>query len=158
MTESPSNRGSTPVGAVADLDTIEAEAVLYLRLWANGPLSQAQVWNDFASALGARQGAKALKSFEAICKICATHGRRPLRCRHVTCTCLGADEACFANIVGSASEGAREDALMIAMNIVRPDMAAALVSMAEDVGLALRRMALKTDRHRAVSPANHTIH
>lgn len=65
---------------------------------------------------------------------------------HVTCKCLGADESCFANSIGYANEGEREDALLIATTIVSPDMAPALVGLAQDFGLALRRMALRADR------------
>ena len=65
---------------------------------------------------------------------------------HVTCECLGADESCFANFIGYASEGEREDALLIATTLVRPDMAPTLVGLAQDFGFALRRMALKTER------------
>jgi len=143
MTGSASHRGGAPVGFVTELGPVEAGAVLYLRLWCDGPDAQAQVWNDFATALGPRYGREALKSFETLCDLCARHGRRPLMRHDVTCKCLGADESCFANFVGYASEGDREDALMIATTIVRPDMAAMLVSLAQDFGLALKRMALK---------------
>ena len=66
--------------------------------------------------------------------------------RHdVSCKCLGADESCFANFIGYASEGEREDALLIAMNIVRPDIAPAVVGVAQDFGLALRWMAIRAN-------------
>jgi len=130
---------------LTELGPVEAKAVLYLRLWCDGPDAQQQVWNDFARELGSENGRKALKSFETLCSLCVRHGRRPLMRHHATCECLGADESCFANFVGYASEGEREDALMIATTIVRPDMAPSLVGLAQDFGLALRRMALKTN-------------
>lgn len=139
----PPHRGGAPVGYITELGPVEAGAVLYLRLWCDGPDAQTQVWNDFATALGPQSGRKALKSFETLCDLCLRHGRRPLMRHHVTCKCLGADESCFANFVGYASEGEREDALLIAMTMVRPDIAPALVGVAQDFGLALRRMALK---------------
>lgn len=64
---------------------------------------------------------------------------------HVTCKCLGADESCFANFIGYASEGERDDALLIATAIVNPNMAPELVGLAQDFGLALRRMARKAN-------------
>lgn len=137
------HRGGAPVGYVTELGPVEAGAVLYLRLWCDGPDAQAQVWNDFATALGSEGGRKALKSFECLCDMCVRHGRRPLMRHHVTCKCLGADESCFANFIGYASEGEREDALLIATTIVRPDMAPSLVGLAQDFGLALKRMASK---------------
>ena len=59
------------------------------------------------------------------------------------CKCFGADESCFANFIGYASEGAREDALMIAMTIVKPEKAQVLAGLAEDFGLALRTITSK---------------
>ncbi|KMW59781.1 hypothetical protein AIOL_004765 [Candidatus Rhodobacter oscarellae] len=140
------HRGGAPVGYVAELGPVEAGAVLYLRLWCDGPEAQTQVWNDFVTALGHERGRSALKSFETLCDLCVQHGRRPLMRHHVTCKCFGADESCFANFVGYASEGEREDALLIATTIVRPDMAPALVGAAQDFGLALRRMAVKANQ------------
>lgn len=136
----PSHRGGAPVGFVTELGPVEAGAVLYLRLWCDGPEAQAQVWNDFAAVLGAQTGRKVLRSFETLCNLCVRHGRRPLMRHHVTCKCLGADESCFANFIGYASEGAHEDALLIATTLVRPDMAPPLVGLAQEFGLALRRM------------------
>jgi hypothetical protein len=154
------HRGSAPVGFVSELGPVEAGAVIYLRLWCDGPDAQAQVWNDFATALGPEKGRKVLKSFEALCDLCARHGRRPLVRHQVMCKCLGADESCFANFVAYASEGEREDALFIATTIVRPDMAPVLVDVAQEFGLALRQMAIKASRPIAnhTRPENTTVH
>ena len=76
-------------------------------------------------------------------------GRRPLLRHQIGCACVGADEACFAGLVAAASEGRHEDALMIAVLVVRPDVAPLLVGLAETLGHALRRVA----RHRAITPA-----
>ena len=137
------HRGGAPVGYVTELGPVEAGAVLYLRLWCDGPDARAQVRDDFATALGTERGRKALKAFEYLCDMCVRHGRRPLMRHNVTCKCLGADESCFANFIGYATEGEREDALLIATTIVRPDMAPPLVGLAQDFGLALRHMAIK---------------
>ncbi|WP_425456116.1 hypothetical protein [Aliishimia ponticola] len=137
------HRGGAPVGFVTELGPVEAGAVLYLRLWCDGPESQDQVQNDFATALGPHQGRLAVKSFEQLCALCTRHARRPLMRHHVSCKCLGADESCFANFIGYASEGEREDALMIATTMVNPNMAPALVGLAQEFGLALRCMAVK---------------
>lgn len=154
MTTLATKRGGAPVGYVGDLGPVEAGAVLYLRLWCEGPDAQTQVWNDFATALGPQNGKQVLTSFESLCDLCMRHGRRPLMRHHVACKCLGADESCFANFIGYASEGAREDALLMAMMIVRPDMAGPLVGLAEDFGLALRRMSLRANQFNAQTPSN----
>ena len=146
MTKAAAHRGGAPVGYVSELGPVEAGAVIYLRLWCDGPDSQSQVRKDFALALGVHCGRKALHSFETLCDLCVRHGRRPLMRHQVESRCLGADESCFANFIGYASEGEQEDALMIATTIVNPGMAPALVGLAQEFGLALRRMAIKADR------------
>ena len=151
----PPHRGGAPVGYVSELGPVEAGAVLYLRLWCDGPDAKAQVWNDFATALGPKSGRKVLKAFETLCDLCVRHGRRPLMRHNVTCKCLGADESCFANFIGYASEGEREDALLIATTIVRPDMAPSLVGLAQEFGLALRQMAIKAKQPINTTPTLH---
>nr|WP_167647661.1 hypothetical protein [Mameliella alba] len=133
-------RGSAPVGYLSELGPVEASAVLYLRLWNDGDAARTEVWSDFARHLGSTEGRHALGAFEELCALCARHCRRPLMRHHVTCKCLGADESCFATFIGYASEGQREDALLLAMTLVRPDIAPILAALAEDFGLALRRM------------------
>ena len=140
------NRGGVPVGFVTELDGIEAASVIYLRLWCEGPGAQAQVQSDFASGLGPDLGRKALKSFEDLCALCTRHGRRPLMRHSVQCKCLGADESCFANFIAAAATGDREDAMLIATLLVRPDVAPLIASLAADVGRAFMRMRLSAPR------------
>ncbi len=146
MINARNNRGGAPVGYITELDGVEAAAVIYLRLWSDGPEAQAQVWSDLAATLGPDQGRKALKAFEQLCAFCAKFGRRPLMRHSVTCKCLGSDESCFANFIATAAEGAREDAMWIATSIVRADMAPLIVSCAADFGIALKRMQLSPPR------------
>jgi hypothetical protein len=158
MTKPTSHRGGAPVGYVTELGPVEAGAVLYLRLWCDGPEAQTQVINDFSTALGRQGGEQAVKSFGTLCDLCVRHGRRPLMRHHVTCKCLGADESCFANFIGYASEGEREDALLIATTIVSPNMAPTLVGLAQDFGLALRKMAIKAEQHIKTPEISRTLH
>ncbi|WP_420861345.1 hypothetical protein [Algirhabdus cladophorae] len=146
MTIPNHNRGGAPVGFITELDGIEAASVIYLRLWCEGADAQAQVWNDFASGLGPDQGRKALKSFEDLCALCTRHGRRPLMRHSVQCKCLGADESCFANFIAAAAMGEREDAMLIATLLVRPDVAPLIASLAAEVGHAFMRMRLSAPR------------
>tara|TARA_B110000908_G_scaffold60280_1_gene73204 strand:- start:279 stop:752 length:474 start_codon:yes stop_codon:yes gene_type:complete len=155
MTDAQQNRGGAPVGFITELDSIEAASVIYLRLWCDGPDAQAQVWNDFASGLGPDQGRKAVQSFEELCRLCARHGRRPLMRHSVQCKCLGADESCFANFIATAADGEREDALLIATLLVRPDVAPLITSHATNFGLALKRMNLASPREIQPLQARH---
>lgn len=148
MSRMERNPGGFAVGQVAELSRLEASVVLYLRLWTDGPDSQATVWNDFALGLGADSGRAALQSFERLCGLFVAHGRRPLMRHGVNCACLGADEACFANFVATAVDGEREDALLIATLLVRPDVAPVVTDLARDVGLSLKRMFLRHPERR----------
>lgn len=135
-----STRGGAPVGRLADLTPIEAGAVIYLRMWSDGAAGRADAAHDFDIALGADHGQLAMLALDRLCSLCAHHARRPLIRHGLGCACLGADESCFAQMIAAASEGAREDAMMLAALIVRPDFAPALASLSEEFGLALRRM------------------
>lgn len=158
MTAGHPHRGGAPVGFLTELGAVEAGAVLCLRLWCDGPEAKAQLWNEFARALETPAGRRALKSFETLFELWVRHARRPLMRHQVGCKCLGGDEACFANFVAAASEGDREDALMIATTVVRADVAALMVSLAEDFGLALRRMAIPPAPVEARRPTETTLH
>ena len=159
MSSAQTKRGSTPVGFITDLSGLEAASVIYLRLWCDGPDAQAQVWNDFAAALGVSHGRRALQSFDELCGLCARHGRRPLLRHSVTCKCLGSDESCFANFVATAAAGEREDTLLIATLLVRPDVAPLIASLACDFGLALKKMQLSAPRDMArMRPETTTLH
>jgi hypothetical protein len=163
MTGAEEKRGGATVGLISELDGLEAASVIYLRLWCNGADSQASVHGDFIATLGVEHGQKALTCFEDLCRICAQHGRRPLMRHSVNCKCLGSDESCFANFIGTAAQGARDDAMLIATLLVRPDMAPLVTSLATDFGLALKRMNLraplqvkKADRYNHIQPT--TLH
>lgn len=158
MTQMPKDRGFTTVGLLDDLEPLEALAVRYLRMWCEAPDYQRKVWEDFSKALGASSGRNALKSFEALLDLCLRHARRPLMRHSVGCACLCADEACFATLLGYASEGQREDAFLMATALVRPDIAVALSALAEEVGLALKRIALKARDDVPERPRGLTLH
>ncbi len=115
---------------------------MYLRLWGNGANGRADAASDFEIALGNDHGRAAMLTLDRLCSLCANHGRRPLIRHGLNCACLGADENCFAQMIAAASEGAREDAMMMASLIIRPDFAPALVCLSEEFGLALRRMTI----------------
>ena len=76
--------------------------------------------------------------------------------RHgVACACLGADEAIFSQLIGAAGDGYREDAMLFAMLLVRPDFAPCLIGAAEGFAMALHRINLRDEG--SVRPAR-TVH
>lgn len=147
-------RGAASVGRLADLDPIEAGAVLYLRLCWDNPDALAAVARDFTPLLGSSAGTLAARGFVQLAALCQSHARRPLCPHALTCSCLGGDEACFARLVSSAGEGAREDALMMAMLLVRADLAPMVAGLAQDAGLALQRMTLRA-KNQPEAPVTH---
>lgn len=155
MNDCHKNRGGAPVGMVADLDPVEAGAVLYLRLWSDGPDGKARMWNEFATTLGVQPARAALCAFEDVCALIARQGRRAMMRHDVTCRCLGADESCFAHMVAAAVDNQREDALLLATLLVRPDAAPGLVSLASEFGLALKRIALTAQMSEPVPAVLH---
>lgn len=158
MSTRPSRGGAT-VGRLSDLSPIEAGAVMYLRLWNESTQARSDAASDFEIALGLEQGCAAMLTLDRLCGLCANHGRRPLIRHGLGCSCLGADENCFAQMIAAASEGAREDAMMMASLIVRPDYAPALASLSEELGMVLRRMTasvpLPTTGHQSPSAVLH---
>lgn len=144
-------RGAAPVGKVADLGPLEAAAVSCLRLWCDSPEGRRKVRDDLSQILGPMAGDAVLHAIEEFCSLCALHGRRALARHDPACQCLGADEACLAHLVALATEGEREDALLIATLLVRPDVSLHLVAAAQALGLALLRGSLKATRHAAAA-------
>jgi hypothetical protein len=151
MTNAQQNRGGAPVGFLTELDSIEAASVIYLRLWCDGPESQSKICTDFVDSLGGDQGRIAWQSFKELCNLCAKHGRRPLMRHALECNCIGSDESCFANFIATATDGEREDTMLIATLLVRPDVAPLIASLATSFGLALKRMRLPAPRHLATT-------
>lgn len=136
-------RGAAAVGRLAELDPVEAGAVLYMRLCWALPDALERMTDDFVTLLGDEAGQQAARGFHQLSQLCHGHARRPLCPHALQCACLGGDEACFARMVASAAEGAREDALMMALLLVRADIAPLVTGLAQDAGLALRRMTLR---------------
>ncbi|MBW6417349.1 hypothetical protein [Celeribacter sp. PS-C1] len=84
------------------------------------------------------------KVFDQMMLVFARHARRPLVSHGMRCDCLGADEAVLAQFVNLAARGKREDATLMAMLMLRADIAPLAVSMAEQLGLLIDAT-LRTD-------------
>lgn len=135
--------GGAPVGVMEELPRLEASIVLYLRLWCDSPEGQADVWQDFHNFYGKNANVH-MTGFEALMVTVMKHARRPLQRHQIKCSCVGGDENAFANFVVAAALGEREDAMLLASNFMRVDMALVATSMAEKVGLSLSRMVTPT--------------
>lgn len=132
-------RGGAAVGRLDELGAVEAGAVLCLRLWCAGDGAERAAFEAETGPFGGRE---ALSAIGSLCALCLSYGRRPLMRHHLTCACLGGDEACIAQLVAAALSGDRDDAMMIAVLVVRADMAPTAVQLAERAGAALARLAV----------------
>ncbi|SDE33593.1 hypothetical protein [Limimaricola pyoseonensis] len=137
-------QGGAAIGRIEDLDPIEARAVRLLRLWCDE--GHAAVAARLAPDLDPGPARAAADALDALCRLCAAAGRRPLMRHGAECACLGADEAWFARLVGHGSEAAREEALMLAMAFLEPGAAHDAARLAEALGLGLRRAAISRPR------------
>jgi hypothetical protein len=134
----PRHPGGAAVGQLAELPPLERRVIRCLRLWCAEPQA-------LTTELAARRGAAAAEGiatdFGALMLTFVSHARRPMLRHDLDCPCAGADECVFARFVALAAEGAREDAVLMAALMVRPDMALPLATLAEAIGLALARNA-----------------
>jgi len=146
-------RGGAAVGRLCDLPPVEALAVICLRLWCSGEDGRQRLSQDLRHMLDADQADRLTESFGELCSFCLTYGRRPLMHHQLACPCLGADESWFANLLGAASDVAREDMVMLATTYLRTDAAFALWPLAAQVGLGLRRATLRVGASECRLPA-----
>ena len=131
------SRGAAPVGVLAELPPLETGAVRAFRMWFSGPHGRADLWTRFAAAYGARPGRTRIGALDR-CFMCMVEGaRRPLMRHGLACNCLGGDEAAIAHFFAASAAGDREDAMLLATLLVRADMAAALVTLAEEIAPCL---------------------
>ncbi|WGI21642.1 hypothetical protein [Amylibacter sp. IMCC11727] len=152
-------RGGAPVGFLRELPETEAAAVCFLRLWCESDDTQRQAVRDLNDLLGAAHGSVAVESLRQICDLFRKFARRPVMRHHSGCSCLGADEACFANLIAEAAIGNREDAMLFSMLLVRADFAPVLAGLAEQFGVALSLLNKQTAPPlTAVRPQGATVH
>ena len=147
-------RGATPVGEIDGLPPVELATVVCLRLWCDGTEARDGLRREAARSLGPGFGPEWTEALGNFLDVMLHFGRRPILRHAIGCRCLGADESAVATMVAAATAGEREDAMLIGMLLVRPDMAPSLASLAETVGLGLKRMSVPTPR----PPAGATVH
>lgn len=141
-------RGSSPVGYLDEFPEIEAKAITYLRLWCHAPEAQAEIWNELAEVFGPEQAKEELRNFESLVSMMLRNTRRPLMRHQLGCKCVGSDEAAFAHFIAAACSGEREDAMLIASFLVKPEIAPIVTGLAENFGFCLRRFARRTSTPR----------
>lgn len=134
------------VGTLSGLSPLETTCVTYLRLWSRGTIGHADIWDDEHVTLGLPRGQKIIALCEQLFTICDRFCRRPLTRNPVSHPHISADEASFARLVATAAMGEREDAMQMAMWLIRPDMAPMLIDLAAQFGLTIKQMHLRKGR------------
>lgn len=150
----PQQRGAALVGHLAELGQVEAGAVRGFRAWCDGPDAVRAYVDDLRAQFGQGHADVISGSLSQLCDLCFRHGRRPLAHHQASCKCLGADESWFANFVAAAAAGQREDAMLLATLIVRPDFAPNMVGLAEYLGATL---SLAAPRSQPIRNTNNVI-
>lgn len=136
--------GASVVGRLTDIAPWEAELIMSMRFWMDGPEGQAEVWNGFARFFGATAGRAEMRNFESLLSSLCTHARRPLIRHGLGCTCIGSDEAILQTLVREATHGDLAEAAMIASLIVPARHAEPVALMAAQVGQAMQRISKRT--------------
>lgn len=157
-TETGFSRGGASVGLIADLPPLEAGTIRYLRYWFSGAGPRADLHQAFCSKLGPDLAEGAFKSFGELCDYCVQHGRRPLVRHGLTCSCLGADEHCFANLVAAAAQGDIADADLLASLLVTPQKARTLSTLATQSSLFLQQLIPGQPPRRIYRPRSASLH
>ena len=139
MTPDHHKRGGSAVAQMADLDPWEAMLVRSLRLWCEGPTGQSSVLEMFGDVAPHGDGRRAYEVFDDLMRMLVAGAQRPLVRHDVGCSCVGADEAVFANLVRVASDGHHIDAALIATLMVGPGFAEHVALLAGKAGNELRR-------------------
>ncbi|MCV6597002.1 MAG: hypothetical protein OIF40_07975 [Mangrovicoccus sp.] len=144
--------GGGAIGWLSDLPPTESRAIIALRLWSDTAEGQAEIRAAFERDFGPERGAALLENFEMMVGLCDRYSRRPFVRLQIGCRTMGADECWFARLVALAGQGAREDALLVAMALVRPDIAPSLTALAERVGMILPQAAAPITTPRSLRP------
>ncbi|MGZ9810521.1 hypothetical protein ACXN5S_08660 [Pseudoroseicyclus sp. H15] len=146
MPSETAQRGAAPVGHLAELGEVESSAIIALRLWCDGARGEIGLTDAGLEALGDTM------------QLLLGHGRRKLMRHGAGCSCLGGDEACFAQLVALAACGEQDEALMLAMLMVRADMAPGLAHHAGRLGRAIAALGAQARRPHAAAPVSHVLH
>jgi hypothetical protein len=138
----------------------EAELILSVRLWMDGPDGQAEVWRGFAQCFGTSQGRTELRQFETLLTCLCTNARRPLVRHGRGCMCVGSDEAILRTLVHEAARGDLAEASCIASLLVPACHAEPIALMAAQVGQTMQQMARRTpvEEHPGDTPAQRVLH
>ena len=135
--------------APASGDPIADGTIQCLRRWSSCP---DQTLDRLSLHFGA-QAYRLPRVLAPVVQTLARYGHRTLMRHAPGCPCRGTDEAALAHLAVAAATQQREDAMLIAITLVRPDVAPVLVAQAEALGLTLHCLQISAPRATHAAPA-----
>ena len=139
--------GAVPLAAIDAMQAWEANFVLNMRLWCDGPQGKMIVSKEFHRALPDGHAEASIQDFDSLISDICQLAHRPLVRHEVSCNCVGADECVVLHLVRMASAGQLADAALISSLLVGSAHAERIALLAGLVGEACRqlvRSSLKT--------------
>ncbi|MDJ0993714.1 MAG: hypothetical protein QNI90_09075 [Dinoroseobacter sp.] len=123
-------------------------AVRIVRLWHGGTDGKETVWTIFCRHLGMERARVALRALERGLRLIARNGtQKKLQLHPIGSELATPDERLLAELLDQTLCPDREEALLSAMLLVRPDLASHLLTHVTQLSLHLRCIALHTDTH-----------
>lgn len=150
--------GAAPVSRIEVLDAQSLFLITALRKAQQGNTHAADaLWEGLALNIGVEYGQEARSTFDHLMALLSRHARRPLVTHDGSCSCVGADEAVFAQFVCLAALGEPEDAMLMGMLMLRADIVPLAVGLAQQIGL-LTRVSFGVRQMQDVPQASHAYH
>lgn len=138
---------------LATLDAFGQQVIRSLRMWPDGKRGPDAMAGAITDQLGPQRGARVAALWSDLREIFDCFGHRPLDLLPCASDRLSADEASFVQLITLAADARREDAMFVALMMVRADVTPIVVSLATQVGLSLRQAILGAEN--AERPATH---
>lgn len=133
----PRLAGAAPVSRVEAVDGPTLFFITALRTF--GTSRETVFWENYAALSGDGRADTARTAFENLMQFMTRNARRPLMTHDGACSCIGADEASFAQFIRLAAEGEPEDAMLLGMLLLRADVVPVAVGLAQQLGLLVGR-------------------
>jgi len=129
----PRLAGAAPVSRVEAVDGQTLFLITALRAF--GTAGEIDLWENYAALTDVERADTARSAFATLMEFVTRNARRPLMTHGGACSCIGADEASFAQFVRLAAEGDAEDAMLMGMLLLRADVVPVAVGLAQQLGL-----------------------
>lgn len=123
---------------IESLTASQRDVVTLVRLWHTDVDGKQTVWQTLYDELGPPRARVALRALEKGLSLIARNGPKPLKLRPAGDELVTQDEKLLAELVDQALSPDREQALLSAMLLVRPDLAPTLLENMTQLSLHLR--------------------